>query len=68
MQKTTVSTALTNRKYEMTRKLFNLKSSTKNLERNILAKINNLNNGFVEQVKLISVRRELINRSALVFR
>ena len=68
MQKTTVSTALTNRKYEMTRKLFNLKSSTKNLERNILAKINNLNNGFVEQVKLISVRRELINRSALLFR
>ena len=68
MQKTTVSTALTNRKYEMTRKLFDLKSSTKNLERNILAKINNLNNGFVEQVKLISVRRELIYRSALLFR
>ena len=34
----------------MTRKLFNLKSSTKNLERNILAKINNLNNRFMDQV------------------
>ena len=50
IQKTTPSTNLSNQKYEMTRKLFNLKSSTKNLERNILAKINNLNNGFMVQV------------------
>ena len=49
-RKTTPSTNLSNQKYEMTRKLFNLKSSTKNLERNILAKINNLNNGFISQV------------------
>ena len=51
IQKTTPSTSLANQKYEMTRKLFNLKSSTKNLERNLLAKINNLNNRFMEQVK-----------------
>lgn len=51
LQKTTPSTSLANQKYEMTRKLFNLKSTTKNLERNILAKINNLNNRFMDQVK-----------------